>query len=116
MSAGSYNLLIEAGATFNLTVTYTDSGGTPIDLTGYTARMQIRANPADPGSTFELNTTNGRIVITGPTGLLTLLISAADTGALTLTTGVYDLIVTSAGGVVSRLLQGDVTVDAAVTK
>lgn len=115
MAAGSYNVLIEAGATFSLTVTYTDAGGTPINLTGYTARMQIRDARADAVAALELNTTNGRIVITGATGLLTLSIAAVDTALLDMRSGVYDLIITSAGGVVTRLLEGFVTVSAAIT-
>ena len=42
MTAGIYNATIDQGATWSVTVTYTDSNGAPINLTGYTAAMQVR--------------------------------------------------------------------------
>ena len=42
MAAGRYSFVIEQGATTDFEVIYNDSTGTPIDLTGYAARMSIR--------------------------------------------------------------------------
>ena len=42
MSAGSYPLYIEQGASLDFEVQYIDSNGNPVDLSGYSARMQIR--------------------------------------------------------------------------
>ena len=36
------NLYVEAGATFSRVITYTDSSGVLVDLTGYTAELQVR--------------------------------------------------------------------------
>ncbi len=44
MAAGKYSFLIEQGATLSFELQYKDSAGTPIDLTGYIARMQIRSS------------------------------------------------------------------------
>lgn len=45
MPAGKHNFICEMGATFSRTVTWTDADGTPINLTDYTARMQVRQAP-----------------------------------------------------------------------
>jgi len=42
MPAGRYSLIIEQGATFQLELQYKDANSVPIDLSGYSGRMQIR--------------------------------------------------------------------------
>ena len=42
MAAAQYDILIEQGATFSRTFVWKDSSEVAVDLTGYTARMQIR--------------------------------------------------------------------------
>lgn len=85
----------------------------PVDLTGATARMQIRAGVGG-ALLLELTTENGGLAITGP-GTLTRTLSATETAALTWTDGVYDLEVEYADGTVQRYLQGAVTVSREVT-
>lgn len=46
MSAGAYNILAEQGATYAQTFTYRDTTDALVNLTGYTARMQVRENYA----------------------------------------------------------------------
>lgn len=82
-----------------------------MDLTGYTASMQIRPFPAGP-ILFDASTD---IVLGGTAGTITVTIPAASTATFTWFTGVYDLILTSATGVVTRFLEGSVTVSAGVT-
>ncbi len=85
----------------------------PVDLTGATARMQIREQVGG-AVLLELTTENGGLAITGP-GTLTRTLSATQTAALTWTDGVYDLEVEYADGTVQRYLQGAVTVSREVT-
>jgi hypothetical protein len=85
----------------------------PVDLTGATARMQIRAQVGG-AVLLELTTANGGLAFTGP-GTITRTLSAAQTAALTWTEAVYDLEVEYADGTVQRYLQGDVTVSREVT-
>jgi len=85
----------------------------PIDLTGATARMQIRARIGGE-LLLELTTENGGLAFTGP-GTITRTLSAAQTAALTWAEAVYDLEVEYADGTVQRYLQGDVTVSREVT-
>ena len=42
MAAGRYSFIIEQGSTVSFEIQYADSSGDPIDLTHYTARMQLR--------------------------------------------------------------------------
>lgn len=109
-----FDVTIEQGATWTRTLTITDDG-TPRNLTGYTARMQIRRAAADASVLLELTTVNGRITITALTGTLILSLSATETAALSWTRGVYDLEIV-AGSAVERLLEGAVTVSPEVTR
>ena len=87
---------------------------TPVDLTGYTARMKIK-DKVGGTSALELTTENGRITLNTTLYTITMLISATDTASLTLAKGVYDLELVSSTGVVTALLAGKVTVEDEVT-
>jgi hypothetical protein len=116
--AGKLDLTIEQGATFRhqLQVKQGDGTGAPAaDLTGYTARMQIRTEVGSPNILISLTTENGRITITPLTGLIDLQISATDTAALAFEVAAYDLELVSAG-VVTRLVQGKVKLSPEVTR
>ena len=90
--------------------------GTPVDLTGFKARMAIK-NRVGGTVLYTLTTENGGIVIDAAAKLVTLNISAADTTLMTFTTGVYDLEMVSGAtpAVVTALLSGRVTVTREVT-
>lgn len=107
MSAGTYDFIIEQGSTFTRTITYTDSAGEAIDLTGYTARMQIRETKESNSVLAELTTENSGITIVGATGTITLLITAAVTAKMSFSKAYYDLELID-GAVVTRLIEGTV--------
>jgi hypothetical protein len=87
-----------------------------VDLTGYTARMQIRASVAATNTLLELTTENGGIVLDPTTGKVTLTATAVQTAAMTFTSGVYDLELVDATGAVTRLAEGSVAVSREVTR
>ncbi len=116
MAAGTYNLVIEQGATFTATVTWRDAANALVNLTGYTARMQIRATVAAGTFAIELTNANGRIVLGGALGTIDLTIAAADTALIGAGSYVYDLELVSGSAVVTRLIQGTATVVAEVTR
>jgi hypothetical protein len=117
--AGLHNFLCNQGATFTRTLTWTDSAKKARDLTGYTARMQVRSSVESSSVIVELTTVNGKITLgttTDTKGQVTLLLSATTTAALTPGQYVYDLELVSAGGEVTRLLEGNFVVKAEVTR
>lgn len=114
MPAGKYNFKLEEGATFNTVITWEESDS-PIDNTGYTARMTIRNNNFDGAVILELTTENGRIVLGGADGQITLNVDAADTEALDFASGAYDLEMINGDGDVVRLIEGVVTYKRNVT-
>lgn len=116
MSAGKLNLTIEQGATFRKKLTWQSSTGVPIDITGYTGRMQIRQQLKDAAPLIELTDVNGGIVITGASGEIDLFIDDADTSTFVFQKGVYDLELEAPGGDVTRLVEGSVTVSLEVTR
>ncbi len=115
MAATTYDILIEQGATFSQVITYKDKG-VAVNLTGYTARMQVRSTLESATTIVELTTANSRIALGGAAGTITLTISATDTAALTAGRGVYDLELVSGSGIVTRLLQGVATISRNVTR
>jgi len=115
MGAGTYHFSMEQGSTFNRSITYKDSNGSPIDLSGYTARMQLRRNIDDASAIIELTTSNGRISLGGSAGTVALTIAAADTAALAPIEGVYDLELVT-GDTVEKLLAGTFTIQREVTR
>jgi hypothetical protein len=112
----SYDLEIKQGATLSLTATWRDSTGTAINLTGYTARMQVRS-AYDATSTILSLTSSSGITLGGSAGTIAITASATVTAALTAPwSGVWDLELVSGGGVVTRLLEGAATVSPEVTR
>jgi hypothetical protein len=119
MPAGKYNLEIEQGATFTKSFTVKQPGGTPVDLTGYTVRMMARANYDDPAPLITLSTISppAGITLTDPDGgQFQIALTAAQTAALNFSKILYDLEIVSGAGVVTRLLEGSVTLIKEVTK
>lgn len=113
---GKYNFTIYQGATFGRVLTWKDENATPIDLTGYTARMHIRSSVDDDTIIASLTTENGGITLGGEDGTITLTMSAATTTAITADSGLYDLELVNGGSAVTRLLEGNVIISKEVTR
>ena len=116
MSAAKKKFVIEEKATFKKRLIWSNKNKRPLNLTGYTALMQIRSS-LDEGSTLymTLSQANGRITITPLAGTIDLLITAADTAVLPWSEAYYDLIITAPDTTVTRLLEGKITVSQGVS-
>lgn len=112
---GQYDILAPQGATFAETFTY-KVGGTPVNLTSYTARMQVRKTPSSDTKIIDLTTENGGITLGGAAGTIAVSISATAMAAVSAGKYRYDLEIVSAGGVVTRLIEGVFLVTAEVTR
>lgn len=110
--ATKVDFLIDQGATFSKSLYFTTEDGSPVDLTGYTFRGQLRVDYDDvnPQATFVCS------VVDAAAGVLS--VSLADTVTAALEPGVlkYDLEMVRPNGTVLRLIQGKATVDPEVTK
>jgi hypothetical protein len=117
---GNYDFCIDQNATLTKVFTWltnpccgaVGSAPAPVDLTGYSAGMQIRP--------FVLSTTllfdaTPYITLGGPAGTITLSIPGGITAALTWFSGVYDLLLLDQNGISTRLLSGQVTVCPGIT-
>ena len=105
-------------ATFRDSFQMTYLDGTPVDLTNWTAKMQVRKSHGDSAVVVTLGTADGSIVITGSTGMIQFLLPATVTKTLPAPfKGVYDLLLFAPAPdpTVSRILQGDVCISAGVT-
>lgn len=87
----------------------------PVDLAGFTARMQIRAKLEDAAVIKELTTENGGIVINNTTKTIDLTISATDTAAFAFQTAVYSIELVS-GSVVTPFAGGTMMLVKEVTR
>jgi hypothetical protein len=112
--AGAYNFTIEQGATFNLLMTWRIDN-VAVNLTGYTARLQARIDVDETDTILSL-TTGAGITLGGAAGTISLDQTATQTAVLPKGEYVYDLELQSSGGIVTRLLQGELNISAEVTR
>jgi len=127
MSAGIYNFTIEQGTTVDFEIQYTDASASPIDLTNYHGRMQIKSGFANDkpvtyaslssslatdGTGLNFNGSSGNNPPTS--GSIGIYISAISSSAFTFAKAKYDLELVS-GSTVTRVLEGVITLSKEVT-
>lgn len=127
MLAGNYNMTCQQGSTFTRTIEIEQpdlaadpTGNTfiPFDLSGYTARMQVRRTIDSSSFLLELTTSNGGLTINpvnGDTNKIAVFVPANVTASVS-TSGVYDIEIISADNTVSRVLQGVFNLSPEVTR
>jgi hypothetical protein len=102
------------GANFDYVLTWT-VGGSAVNLTGYSSRMQVRQY-ADSTATV-LSFVNGTgITLGGTAGTITLAAVATATSAIEAGQYVYDLELVTGAGYVTRLVEGNFIVYAEVSR
>ena len=112
MPAATYNLTIEQGSDFAIQLTLSEDGSAK-NLTGYSARAQMRQKKTDasPSATFTCTVTDA------VNGQVKMALGNSTTAALTAGIYFYDLeLFTENDDIVTRLLEGQATVVAEVTK
>lgn len=115
MQPGRFNFRIYQGDTFSTAPAW-KINNSYVNVTGYTADMQVRQDVNSASVIVELSTANGRIVTGTTDGKFTLTLTAVQTAALPPGNYVYDLEVTSPGGTVTKILTGGFAVIAEVTQ
>lgn len=112
--AGTYNIEIEAGATFSRALQW-KSGNIAVNLAGCTARLMARTSYAETNTTLSLTSPSACLSISNATtGNIAIALDPATTANLV--DGVYDLEIVFGSGAVTRLLSGTLTVSPEVTR
>jgi len=115
MIPGKYNITCPQGSTLDQQLTYSIND-VDVDLTGYSARMQVREKHTSATTKLSLTNTNGGLVLGGVAGTIRIVVSAAQSADLVPKEYVYDLEIVSSGSIVTRLIEGKFIVTPEVTR
>jgi len=113
---GRLDMSCYQGASFDYTLTW-QTAGTPVNLSGYTARMQVR-DGYDGGSAIVSLVSGTGISLGGTAGTIVVALTATETAAIDATPSgqyVYDLELVN-GATVTRLVEGTFIVSPEVTR
>ena len=111
---GNHDFKARQGMTFAPQLTWAIDG-TAVNLTGYTARMQVR--PTVDSTAVPINLTSGSgITLGGTAGTIQLSVAATALAAIEAGRYVYDLELQSGGGTVTTILAGYFDVSPEVTR
>ena len=113
MNPGRYNITVINGTTFALSPSW-NIDNLPVDLTGYSADMQVR--DVSNNLITEISTTNGRATLTPALGTVNLTLTATQTAALAAGVYNYALNLTDSASNVYQILNGTFTVTASVVQ
>ena len=107
--ASVYNPTVNQGIDLIFTVTWTDSTGAAINLTGYTIQLAV-SNQVTNTNLLTLSIGSGVTVTTPSTGVAQFRITGAQTTALGVGTYYYGIKATSSGGINYDWLDGNLTI------
>jgi hypothetical protein len=107
--ASAYNPVVNQGIDLIFTVTWTDSNGAAINLTGYTIQLAV-SNQVSNANLLTLSIGSGVTVTTPSTGVAQFRITGAQTTALGVGTYYYGIKATSSGGINYDWLDGNLTI------
>jgi hypothetical protein len=110
------NFEVDQNTTFTFQVQYTlEDEVTPINLSGATAKMQVRDTKGGSKLAFTLTSPSGGITINGSTGTLTIKMTPTQTNKLFYPKSSYDIMVVDSNGNKIKLLEGFMTLSRSVT-
>lgn len=110
MAAVNKEIVIEQGSTFRLSLRLkVKSTGQPVDLTGATAKFQVRKRLDSSELDLDLSDTSG-ITLGGAAGTIDIEVGPDVTADMDPDIGSYGLRIVFAGGVARRLMEGKSTV------
>ena len=113
--AGQKNFEVDQNATFSFVLEYKDDDGNAIDLTGASAKMQVRDTKGGAKLAVTLTSPSGGIVIDQLNGKLTIKMPPTQTHKLFYPKSSYDLMVVDSNGNKIKLLEGFMTLNRSVT-
>ncbi len=119
MAASKYDFAIEQGTSFKLSLIYKDANSTPVNLTGWCARLvwKTNTNNLQIFSSDNLDHSVYKFIIDDLNGKLTLMLPASTTNGFNFNTAKYDLelqspddIYDGGGKYTTRLLFGTINI------
>jgi hypothetical protein len=113
--AGQKNFEVDQNATFSFIVEYKDENDDAIDLTGASAKMQVRDTKGGSKLAVTLTSPSGGITIDGPNGKLTVIMTPTQTSKIFYPKSSYDVMVVDSNGNKIKLLEGFMTLNRSVT-
>jgi len=108
------NFDIYQGSARTFTWLLTNNNDVPIDLTSYSAKLEIRDKPG--GSVISSLTSSSGITLGGTAGTITPAWTGAQTALFSFDKAVYDLFLTPSGGQPTALVHGTITLLPRVTQ
>jgi len=114
VNPAKYNTECPQGSTFDIQFTY-KIGKFPVNLTGYTSRMQVRETHLSTTPLISLVDGSG-LTLGGEAGTINVLIAAGTTAGFSPITYVYDLELVSPNNKVTRIVEGTFRVTPEVTR
>lgn len=115
--AQDYSFDIDQGSTHTFSLTYKDSSGNAVDLSSHTPQMDVRdkfLNDTGSNLLFSLTDGDGIDTTNASTGTLAITINATRSALLVDAEYRYDLEIEDSG-VITRLIQGKISVKKQVT-
>ena len=104
------NITIDQGTDYEVTINVKDANTTAISLTGFTGQAQIRKYYT---SSRKYDFT---VTVSANTGEVTMAMSAANTANIAAGRYVYDCVLVSNTNIVSRIVEGIVTINPRVSR
>jgi hypothetical protein len=122
--AANFDFSVDQGSTKRFNFIWSHNTGTadtpvwtPYDLTGCSAKMQVRVAHGKPVLVEITNsTTDGSLTLGGAAGTVAVWLSDENTDLLNVKTTHYDIEITFPGGDTQRVLQGKITSSLAITQ
>ena len=115
MALSTYDIACDQGSDFDTVITYRDDANVLVNLTGCTARMQVRQFASSAASQLSLTSTSG-ITLGGAAGTIQIQISSAALSAVPAGEYIYDIELVDTTQKVLKILSGPFTVNAEVTR
>lgn len=109
------NFEVDQNTTFTFILEYKDSNGNAVNLTGASAKMQVRDTQGGSKVAVSLTSPSGGITIDPLIGKLTFRMTPTQTNKLFYPKSAYDIMLTQDSGIKTKLLEGFLTLSRSVT-
>jgi hypothetical protein len=113
--AGQKNWEVDQNTTFTFEIVYKDNNEVPINLTGASAKMQVRDTKGGSKLAFSLTSPTGGITIDPSAGKLTIKMTPTQTNKLFYPKSSYDVMLTDSNANKIKLVEGFLTLSRSVT-